>query len=51
MNPTYKSITMQTTADIINDWEAFYGMDGLELTGILTGNEQDLFGDDTTEGM
>ena len=46
MHPTYKSITMQTTADIINDWEAFYGMDGLE-----SGNEQDLFGDDTTEGM
>lgn len=51
MHPTYKSITMQTTADIINDWESFYGMDGLELTGLLSGNEQDPFGDDTTEGM
>ena len=51
MHPTYKSITMQTTADIINDSEAFYGMDALELTGILSGNGQDLFGDATTEGM
>ena len=50
MHPTYKSIIMQTTADIINDWEAFYGMDGLELTGLLSGNGQD-FGDDSTEGM
>lgn len=51
MHPTYKSITMQTTVDIINDWEAFYGMDGLELTGLLSGNGQDPFGDDSTEGM
>ncbi|WP_279136289.1 hypothetical protein [Desulfovibrio piger] len=51
MHPTYKSITMQTTTDIINDWEAFYGMDGLELTGLLSGNGQDPFGDDSTEGM
>ena len=51
MNPTYKSIIMQTTADIINDWEAFYGMDGLELTGLLSGNEQEPLGDDITEGL
>lgn len=51
MHPTYKSITMQTTADIINDWETFYGTDGLDLTGLLPDHGPDSFGDDSPEVM